>query len=163
MQAVLALALLALPIVTTSGQTPMASGTCARKAVDDALDKIENPWKPADDPRARLLGHPGWKDHLEALVDLVKVGPPAARYLKEAVTDGTPAKRAFVAQALALLNGPEAIRNALRDYDFSRMDSARVGRPAPDFTLIDDAGKRRRLERYRSQKGVVLVFLLEPR
>jgi hypothetical protein len=35
----------------------------------------------------------------------------------------------------------EPIREALRNYDLVRMDSAQLGKPAPVFTLADASGK----------------------
>jgi hypothetical protein len=54
---------------------------------------------------------------------------------------------------------PEPIRKALRDYDLARMDSAHLGKPAPDFTLADASGKMWRLRQFRGEKPVVLIFL----
>jgi hypothetical protein len=54
---------------------------------------------------------------------------------------------------------PEPIRKALRDYDLARMDSAQLGKPAPDFTLADASGKTWHLRQFRGEKTVVLVFL----
>ena len=39
------------------------------------------------------------------------------------------------------------------------IDSAKVGLPAPDFTLKDPAGKQWRLSDFRGKKTVVLVFI----
>ena len=55
---------------------------------------------------------------------------------------------------------PEPIRKALRDYDLARMDSARPGKPAPDFTLADASGKTWRLRQFRGKQAVVLIFLV---
>jgi hypothetical protein len=54
---------------------------------------------------------------------------------------------------------PEPIRKALRDYDLASMDSAHLGKPAPDFTLADTSGKTWHLGQFRGKKAVVLVFL----
>jgi hypothetical protein len=54
---------------------------------------------------------------------------------------------------------PEPIRQALRNYDLSRIDSARLGKPAPDFTLEDASGKTWHLGQLRGKKAVVLIFL----
>jgi hypothetical protein len=54
---------------------------------------------------------------------------------------------------------PEPIRKALRDYDLARMDSARLGKPAPDLTLEDASGKTWHLRQFRGRKAVVLIFL----
>jgi hypothetical protein len=54
---------------------------------------------------------------------------------------------------------PKAIRKALSSYDVNRMDSARLGKAAPDFALADTAAKDWRLSGFREKKSVVLVFL----
>lgn len=54
---------------------------------------------------------------------------------------------------------PVELRALLADYDLRRMDSARVGEPAPDFTLTDFKGKPQRLSQFRGQT-VVLRFIL---
>lgn len=53
----------------------------------------------------------------------------------------------------------EAVRAALRSFDVHRIDSARVGEPAPDFTLIDALGTSYRLADFRDNQAVVLVFI----
>jgi HEAT repeat protein len=53
------------------------------------------------------------------------------------------------------------IRKALRQFDPAAFDSARLGQPAPDFSLIDTAGKSVRLSQFRGHKTVVLLFLAE--
>jgi hypothetical protein len=55
---------------------------------------------------------------------------------------------------------PKPIRQALIDYDLTRMGSAREGKPAPDFALADTQGKTWRLSELRGKKSVVLVFLM---
>jgi hypothetical protein len=55
---------------------------------------------------------------------------------------------------------PAGLRKALADYDLSKMDSARVGELAPDFTLTDVTGKPYRLSQFRGKKAVVLRFIL---
>jgi HEAT repeat protein len=57
---------------------------------------------------------------------------------------------------------PEPIRQALRNYDLARMDSARLGKPAPDFTLADASGKTWSLRQFRGKQAVVLIFLVGP-
>lgn len=54
---------------------------------------------------------------------------------------------------------PEPIRKALRDYDLARMDSAQLGKPAPDFKLADASDKTWHLRQFRDKKAVVLIFL----
>src|SRR5262245_2602376 len=53
---------------------------------------------------------------------------------------------------------PKPIRQALIDYDLKRMGSAREGKAAPDFALVDTQGKTWRLRDLRGKKSVVLVF-----
>jgi hypothetical protein len=54
---------------------------------------------------------------------------------------------------------PDAIRQALRDYDLKKMATAKVGEKAPDFALTSAAGKEVRLSDFRGKKPVVLVFV----
>jgi HEAT repeat protein len=54
---------------------------------------------------------------------------------------------------------PAAIQKALLNYDLAGLDTAKVGKPAPDFTLTDALGKTYRLRDFRSKKAVVLVFI----
>ena len=57
---------------------------------------------------------------------------------------------------------PEPIRQALKNYDLARMDSAQLGKLAPDFTLADAAGKTWHLGQFRGKQAVVLIFLVGP-
>jgi HEAT repeat protein len=54
---------------------------------------------------------------------------------------------------------PAAIQKALLDYDLASLDTAKLGKPAPDFTLKDATGKTYRLCDFRGKKAVVLVFI----
>jgi hypothetical protein len=60
-----------------------------------------------------------------------------------------------------VLRGPAAIRKAATDFDLAKLDSARLGQAAPDFSLSDLSGKTYRLEQFRGKKAVVLTFLLD--
>jgi HEAT repeat protein len=70
--------------------------------------------------------------------------------------------RPMMAAALERADRPNQaeLRKALADYDLNRMDSARVGELAPDFTLTDFMGKTYRLSQFRGKKTVVLRFIL---
>ncbi|MDE2505816.1 MAG: HEAT repeat domain-containing protein, partial [Planctomycetota bacterium] len=49
---------------------------------------------------------------------------------------------------------PEQVRADLRDFDLARLDTAEVGKPAPDFTRTDALGERYRLSDFRVKKAV---------
>src|SRR5262245_20622761 len=55
---------------------------------------------------------------------------------------------------------PAALRTALAGYDLRTLASARLGETAPDFTLMDFAGKAHRLQQFRGKQTVVLRFIL---
>jgi HEAT repeat protein len=171
-------------------------------------------------------GDPGWKVRMEALVRLVRIGPPAVPVLADALYRGSPSTREPAAQALGLfaepstrrglervladtkpgvrlyaiqalsmfgklprnernltiLEGdpsfwgvrpmmaaaleredrpnPAQLRKVLADYDLRKLDSARIGELAPDFTLADFTGKKVRLSQFRGKKTVVVRFIL---
>jgi HEAT repeat protein len=69
--------------------------------------------------------------------------------------------RPMMAAALGREDQPNAaqLRQVLADYDLGKMDSARLGEIAPDFTLTDFTGKKHRLSHFRG-KTVVLRFIL---
>jgi HEAT repeat protein len=72
--------------------------------------------------------------------------------------------RRSMAWALERVDGREsaaAIRKSLADYDPTRIDSAQLGRAAPDFTLSDPSGTTYRLSQFRGNKDVILVFFIE--
>src|SRR5262249_53645035 len=56
--------------------------------------------------------------------------------------------------------GPAALRKLLQDYDLARIDPARLGQAAPDFSLADLSGKTHRLSQLHQEKAVVLTFLI---
>jgi hypothetical protein len=102
--------------------------------------------------------------------------PSARAALEAAAKDKNEIVRLFAGPALARLDRLEAnpetsfarawnakpdtdpVRRALREYDLSRMDSAQLGKPAPDFALADTNGKNWRLSELKGKKTVVLVF-----
>lgn len=47
----------------------------------------------------------------------------------------------------------------LKRWDGRRMDTAQIGKPAPDFTLTSMQGDRVKLSDYRGKQAVVLVFI----
>ena len=47
----------------------------------------------------------------------------------------------------------------LTDWDATTMSSARLGQPAPDFTLTAATGETVRLSDFRGKQAVVLVFI----
>jgi HEAT repeat protein len=69
--------------------------------------------------------------------------------------------RPMLAAALERTDPPNQaeMRKALAEYDLGKLDSARLGQPAPDFTLADYTGKTCRLSQFRG-KTVVLRFIL---
>jgi hypothetical protein len=67
--------------------------------------------------------------------------------------------RQFAEESLLLLRKSQ-LQKFLADYDLARLDSARVGKMAPDFALADADGKTHRLSEFHGRKVVVLSFLL---
>jgi hypothetical protein len=88
---------------------------------------------------------------------------PSERYQKILQTDPTYfGVRPMLAAALEREDepNPAALRQALLDYDFGELDSARVGELAPDFALTNFKGETHRLREFRGKKTVVLRFIL---
>jgi hypothetical protein len=54
---------------------------------------------------------------------------------------------------------PGTLRKALAGYDLARVDTARLGQLAPDFSLTDVRGQTYQLGQFRGKKPVVLLFL----
>ena len=54
---------------------------------------------------------------------------------------------------------PAALRKLLASYDLAWMNTAVVGKAAPDFELTDATGKTYKLSDMRGKKAVVLVFV----
>ena len=53
------------------------------------------------------------------------------------------------------------IQKLLREYDLSKMDTARLDDPAPEFSLTDAFGQTYRLSDFRGKKNVILRFYRE--
>ena len=52
-----------------------------------------------------------------------------------------------------------AVAKKLADFDVKQINTAKVGQPAPDFTLVSADGETVRLEQFRGKQAVVLVFI----
>jgi len=53
----------------------------------------------------------------------------------------------------------DAVRKTLAEWDARQMNTAELGRPAPDFSLTSAQGKQISLSDYRGKQPVVLVFV----
>jgi hypothetical protein len=159
---VLVLSLLAMPSgpAKVSGQQDRSEPAAAVKAAREALVKLDKGWKPYENKPN--LDDPRWKVQMEALVQVVRAGPAAVPVLEAAAKEGSPwsdSTRAFAAKVLPVVRDPAAPK-AVAGYDLTAMDSARVGKPAPDFTLPDAGGETYRLSQFRGKKVVVLTFVV---
>ncbi|MBI3464743.1 MAG: hypothetical protein HY000_17055 [Planctomycetes bacterium] len=88
---------------------------------------------------------------LSLLGQLDETVVPVAAILEE---DRSASVRIGLAWNLERDNGPQtaaAIREALRGYGVSAMDTARVDEPAPDFSLVDSYRKAYHLWRFRGK------------
>ena len=54
---------------------------------------------------------------------------------------------------------PAVLRKLLAGYDVAKMDTAVVGKSAPEFELTDATGKTHKLADLKGKKAVVLVFV----
>lgn len=103
------------------------------------------------------------------LMAVEALGRLGAREALDTVQAATEDESAYVINAanwaLPLVKKGEDIGNVLRDivastFDKSKIASAIVGKPAPDFTVTDDSGETVRLADFRGKKNVALIFLL---
>ena len=143
------------------GEEDKPEPAAAEKTAREALTRLDKGWKPYDNKPN--LDDPRWKRLMEALVRVVRAGPPAVPVLEAAAKKGSPwspSTRAFAAKVLQLVRGPAAVRNAVAGYDLAKMDTARQGKLAPDFVLPDAGGESYRLSRFRGKKVVVLTFVV---
>jgi HEAT repeat protein len=113
----------------------------------------------------RALADPKPGVRLYAIQALSMLGPLPRTKEHERIRTSDPAfwgVRPMMAAALERADRPNQaeLRKALADYDLRKMDSARVGELAPDFTLTDFTGKTYRLSQFRGKKTVVLRFIL---
>jgi hypothetical protein len=112
----------------------------------------------------RALADPKPGVRLYAILALSMLGPLPRTKENEQILTTDPTKfgvRPMMAAALERTDRPNLaeMRKALAEYDLRKMDSARVGQLAPDFTLTDYSGKTVRLSQFRG-KTVVLRFIL---
>ncbi len=125
----------------------------------EVLIRFNKEWK--DYTNEPNLGDPRWKLKMETLVRLAQAGPAAFPILEEAAKKGSKwsaSTRQFAGDFLPILRQAE-LRKTLANYDLAQMDSARVGKSAPDLTLKDATGKTYRLSQFRD-KIVVLAFIV---
>jgi HEAT repeats len=105
------------------------------------------------------------KDHVVQVYAIKALGRLGAestpKYRQIAENDGSVGIRFEMAFALTRDDKPnsDAIRRSLSNYDVKRIHSTRLGKEAPDFSLVDTTGKAWRLGDLRDKKSVVLVFL----
>ena len=128
----------------------------------DALVKFDKHWKPSTN--APNYGDPRWKLKMETLVKLAKAGHAALPLLEAAAKEGSPwapHTRQLATKVLKTWRESAAVKDAWASYDLSQMDSAKEGKPAPDFALADAAGQIYRLSEFRGKKTVVLTFILQ--
>jgi hypothetical protein len=103
---------------------------------------------------------------LMAVEALGRLGATAALPIVEgAMADKSPHVRNAAVWALPRVKNGESVGNSLREivvstFDSGKVASAIVGKPAPDFALMDDSGDMVRLSDFRSKKNVVIISLL---
>ena len=112
------------------------------QAARDALVRFNKEWKGyTNEPNH---GDPRWKLKMETLVRLARAGPAAVALLEEAAkkdSKWSSATRELAEGNLGLLRKRE-LQRALADYDLTQMDSARVGKLAPDSLSRTPPAKR---------------------
>jgi hypothetical protein len=132
----------------------------AERSALSALAKLDKGWKPYENkPNLR---DPRWKVQMRALVQVVRAGTAALPVLRATAKKGSPwsdSSRTFAAKVLKVVQGPAVVRNAIAKYDLAKMDTARQGKPAPNFALPDAGGEPYCLSQFRGKKVVVLTFV----
>jgi hypothetical protein len=127
-------------------------------------------WGPP--PHMRAADDDGWHARMRALQGLVTAGRPAVKPLLRVLEHGAPHQRMLKSEtnrdvkmhiAYALDRKGSRIDaqvvDDLRNWDTDRIDSAQVGKVAPDFELPSLTGETIRLSDFRGKKPVVLVFI----
>jgi HEAT repeat protein len=112
----------------------------------------------------RALADPKSGVRLYAIQALSMLGPLAQSQRHLQILRNDPSfwgVRAMMAAALGRTDRPqpEQLRKPLAEYDLRKLDSARLGERAPDFTLRNFGGKSYRLSQFRG-RTVVLRFIL---
>jgi hypothetical protein len=157
-----ALALLSIAAPGAKGREKGKDLRPAEKEARDVLDTFDKNWKEyTNEPN---YGDPRWKLKMETLVRLAQAGQAAVLLLEEAAKESSswaPHTRILAAEVLAILRGPAAVRDTLADFDLNQVDTAHVGKPAPDFSLADASGQSYRLSQIRSKNTVVLTFVIQ--
>jgi hypothetical protein len=112
----------------------------------------------------RALADPTPGVRLYAIQALSMLGPLPRTKENERILTTDPTVfgvRPMMAAALERTDRPNLaeMRKTLAEYDLRKMDSARIGQTAPDFTLTDYTRKTVRLSQFRG-KTVVVRFVL---
>lgn len=160
----------------TAFQKLARAGDKATPALIDALSKgeVETRVFAAQalglmaDPKARPALEAALKDKtpavrlyaLDALSMFGKLAPTdELKAMKE--KDANRDVKAHVGFALDRDDKPDpvALRKRLAEYDLTKMNTAVVGKAAPDFELTDATGKTYKLSDFKGKKAVVLVFV----
>src|SRR5262245_2028997 len=134
---------------------PASLADCEEKTAADIRKPGANAFvkQEARDALARFgKNDTSWKVRMEAWVRLMQAGPDAVPVLEDALKNESPAVRAVARQALEVMSGSAAIRKTATNYDLSKLDSARLGQIAPDFSLTDLSGRLIRLSQFRGKK-----------
>jgi len=160
----------------TAFQKLAASGEKAIPALTDALAKGEPETRIFAAQAFGLMADPAAKP---ALATALKDKTPAVRlYALDALSmfgkltptdelkaikekDANRDVKAHVGFALDRDDKPDpvALRKLLAGYDLAKMNTAVVGKAAPEFELTDATGKTYKLADFKGKKAVVLVFV----
>jgi len=160
----------------TAFQKLAASGEKAIPALTDALAKGEPETRIFAAQALGLMADPAAKP---ALATALKDKTPAVRlYALDALSmfgkltptdelkaikekDANRDVKAHVGFALDRDDKPDpvALRKLLAGYDLAKMNTAVVGKAAPEFELTDATGKTYKLADFKGKKAVVLVFV----
>ncbi len=190
----------------------------------ETIDSFRGAWD-APTGAMRPLDDGAWKARVEALCDLVKLGPESLPALTAALNDDDPEVRGLVAQAIGFLGDASAaetldrvladdpdptvrmyaadalgmsgamktdllyelvaelddnkdvrahvhlalsrnsaglspdVRKQFEEFRPDAIDTARLGEPAPDFTLTDVQGTTHRLSELRGKTAAILTFI----